>query len=261
MDFNPSDFDAFLANPSQETIPKCSLCGEILRPHVLWFDESYDAHHDFRFTEAVSRVDESDIVIALGTSLQVGIAKYIRDATRCAGIPFVLIDPFLDKPPLQGVKLINQTADELVAWGTDMMAAGRLHKILVGPMSVNPWLGKAEIDKEPERFGYSIVSSTNTPNQRFVGEEVQWQTDQYCWSQAVADSNRCTTAFLNLEPFPNIQTFNLPFIVSISNSQFKNILFDALMIPRNSARYHLIDKITTVSYKKYQQQYLAKLLS
>jgi len=114
IDFNPSDFDAFLANPSQETIPKCSLCGEILRPHVLWFDESYDAHNDFRFTEAVSRVDESDIVIALGTSLQVGIAKYIRDATRYAGIPFVLIDPFLDKPPLQGVKLINQTADEFL---------------------------------------------------------------------------------------------------------------------------------------------------
>jgi NAD-dependent deacetylase len=114
IDFNPSDFDAFLANPSLETIPKCSLCGEILRPHVLWFDESYDSHHSFRFTEAVSRVDESDIVIALGTSLQVGIAKYIRDATRWAGIPFVLIDPFLDKPPLQVVKLINQTADEFL---------------------------------------------------------------------------------------------------------------------------------------------------
>jgi hypothetical protein len=155
----------------------------------------------------------------------------------------------------------NQTADELVTWGTNMMNTGRLHKILVGPMSVNPWLGKAEIDKEPEKFGYSIMSSTNTQNQRFVGEEVQWQTDRYCWAQAVADANRCTAEFLNIEPFPNIQTFNLPFIVSISNPQFKGILFNSLTAPRNATHHHLIDKITTVSYKRYQQQYLAKLLS
>jgi hypothetical protein len=155
----------------------------------------------------------------------------------------------------------TQTADDLVAWGTGMMATGRLHKILVGPMSVNPWLGKAEIDKEPEKFGYSIVSSSNTQNKRFVGDEVQWQTDQYCSEQAVADANRCTAEFLNIEPFPNIQTFNLPFIVSISNGQFKNILFKSLTAPRNSAHHHLIDKIADESYKKYQQQYLAKLLS
>ena len=76
--------------------------------------QNVDGLHSKAGSKDVSRVDESDIVIALGTSLQVGIAKYIRDATRYAGIPFVLIDPFLDKPPLQGVKLINQTADEFL---------------------------------------------------------------------------------------------------------------------------------------------------
>ena len=110
MDFNPSDFDAFLANPSQETIPKCSLCGEILRPHVLWFDESYDAHASFRFSEAISRVGESEIIIAIGTSLAVGIAQYIRDEAKWSKIPFVCVDPFLSKSPLKGVDLINQTA-------------------------------------------------------------------------------------------------------------------------------------------------------
>ena len=42
----------FAQNQAAESLPHCSLCGELLRPHVLWFDEYYDAHADYQITVA-----------------------------------------------------------------------------------------------------------------------------------------------------------------------------------------------------------------
>jgi len=61
--------------------------GNQLRPHVVWFGESVPA-----MTEAIEIVEQADILIIVGTSLQVypaaGLKNYVRTNT-----PIYLVDP------------------------------------------------------------------------------------------------------------------------------------------------------------------------
>ena len=45
----------------------CPRCGEVLRPHVLWFDESYDEIH-YRFQSSLAAANQTDLLITVGTS-------------------------------------------------------------------------------------------------------------------------------------------------------------------------------------------------
>ena len=45
----------------------CPRCGSTLRPHVLWFDESYDEVH-YRFQSSLKAAAETDLLIIVGTS-------------------------------------------------------------------------------------------------------------------------------------------------------------------------------------------------
>jgi NAD-dependent deacetylase len=45
----------------------CHQCGSLLRPHVLWFDESYDEVH-YRFQSSLAAASQTDLLIIVGTS-------------------------------------------------------------------------------------------------------------------------------------------------------------------------------------------------
>ena len=45
----------------------CPGCGSTLRPHVLWFDESYDEVH-YRFQSSLETAARTDLLITVGTS-------------------------------------------------------------------------------------------------------------------------------------------------------------------------------------------------
>ena len=45
----------------------CPACGERTRPHVLWFDESYNEHH-FRFQSALQAARSTRLLVVVGTS-------------------------------------------------------------------------------------------------------------------------------------------------------------------------------------------------
>lgn len=45
----------------------CPDCGAGTRPHVLWFDESYDEHY-FKFESAMAVAEKTDVLIIAGTS-------------------------------------------------------------------------------------------------------------------------------------------------------------------------------------------------
>lgn len=45
----------------------CPKCGELLRPHVLWFDESYDEVH-YHFQSSLAAAAKTDLLITVGTS-------------------------------------------------------------------------------------------------------------------------------------------------------------------------------------------------
>ena len=45
----------------------CPACGGWLRPHVLWFDETYDEPH-YRFNSALETAQRTRLLIPVGTA-------------------------------------------------------------------------------------------------------------------------------------------------------------------------------------------------
>lgn len=46
---------------------RCPKCGGMARPHVLWFDETYNEPH-YRFSSSLKVAQETDFLITIGTS-------------------------------------------------------------------------------------------------------------------------------------------------------------------------------------------------
>lgn len=51
----------------EKALLTCPRCGALSRPHVLWFDESYDEKF-FRFESSIRRAEETDLLLVIGTS-------------------------------------------------------------------------------------------------------------------------------------------------------------------------------------------------
>ena len=77
-----------LSDDNYETHPG-DVCSEgfQLRPHIVWFGEAVPA-----MDQAIRTVEEADIMLIIGTSMQVypaaGLIHYVR-----SGVPVYLIDP------------------------------------------------------------------------------------------------------------------------------------------------------------------------
>ena len=54
-------------SPEEKQKLSCPNCSAVSRPHVLWFDESYDEHY-FKFQSALNVANETDVLIIAGTS-------------------------------------------------------------------------------------------------------------------------------------------------------------------------------------------------
>ena len=86
-------FEEFVARPCKQNLPTCSECGSILRAHVLFFDEYYGEHRDYRFAEAEAIANNADLMIFIGTSFSVGITDIFLRAGILKRIPVFSIDP------------------------------------------------------------------------------------------------------------------------------------------------------------------------
>lgn len=93
--FDESAFEAFRLDPRAETIPTCSVCGALLRPHVLWFDEYYSDHREYRFDDAMAWASEADLIVFAGTSFAVYITAAVLDEAALQRIPLWSVDPNL----------------------------------------------------------------------------------------------------------------------------------------------------------------------
>ncbi|MHA1984506.1 MAG: SIR2 family NAD-dependent protein deacylase [Candidatus Hodarchaeales archaeon] len=78
--------------PEGEILPKCPNCGELARPHVLWFDETYNEIY-FKFNSSHQLASTLDLLFVIGTSLQTNLPYQI--VTRCLsrGVPIIDINP------------------------------------------------------------------------------------------------------------------------------------------------------------------------
>ena len=67
------------------------MCGNISRPHVLWFDECYNEIH-YRADSAMNEAMRSDLLIIVGTTLLTSLPAMIVDYFQNTYKPIIAID-------------------------------------------------------------------------------------------------------------------------------------------------------------------------
>ncbi len=108
-------FEEFVASPSKQTLPLCPECSSILRAHVLFFDEYYGEHEDYRLSEAEEAADTADLMLFVGTSFSVGITDIFLRAGILKRIPMFSIDPGGHRSsPWPDLELLPSPAEELL---------------------------------------------------------------------------------------------------------------------------------------------------
>lgn len=114
LDISLVDLSAFQAHPDRSTLPCCPDCDSLLRAHVLFFDEYYLEHLDYRFAEAEQLADEAHMMLFVGTSFSVGITDLYLRAGRRRGLPMFSIDPAGPAPMQPGLQRLQSPAEQLL---------------------------------------------------------------------------------------------------------------------------------------------------
>lgn len=76
---------------SQFAALRCTTCGGLSRPHVLWFDECYD-EVTFRFESSLRAVREASLLVVIGTSGQTTLPFEMGRLAATEGIPICVIN-------------------------------------------------------------------------------------------------------------------------------------------------------------------------
>ena len=108
------DLGPFRERPAIDTIPRCPGCGALLRAHVLFFDEYYGEHVDYRFDEVERAAATCDVALFAGTSFSVGVTDLVLRQALARRRPVVSIDPAGAPPGLFGgtVLAVEAVAEE-----------------------------------------------------------------------------------------------------------------------------------------------------
>ena len=70
----------------------CPSCGAQARPHVLWFDESYD-EANFRFQSSIEAARLASLVIVIGTTGATSLPMHIGTMAAQRGVPMLVVNP------------------------------------------------------------------------------------------------------------------------------------------------------------------------
>jgi NAD-dependent deacetylase len=107
------DLAPFRQDPVRAHVPRCPRCGAFLRMHVLWFDEYYSAHEDYRFDVVMRAAQrEAKVVVFAGTSFAVGVTDLVLSGARGRGVPIFNIDPTprIDERGVQSIAMPAEVA-------------------------------------------------------------------------------------------------------------------------------------------------------
>ncbi len=116
--------EAFREAPSVNTLPTCELCGALLRPHILWFDEYYTGHRDYRVDDALRSVKRAGVLLYVGTSFAVGITEMTLEIALARGRALFSVDPVGEPPRRQITWLKEQSEHALPAVADALAGAG-----------------------------------------------------------------------------------------------------------------------------------------
>lgn len=113
-------FASFRAHPAPDTLPRCTECHDLLRAHVLWFDEYYQSHEGYAFDDAMDAARDATAMIFVGTSFSVGITAILTDIAREKALPVWVIDPNQDGTPEIGEAIRAPSEVVLPAWAAEL---------------------------------------------------------------------------------------------------------------------------------------------
>ncbi len=108
------DMRPFLESPSEETLPRCALCGDVLRQHVLWFDEYYSQHREYQWDRVMEAVQTMRMALFVGTSFAVGVTELFLQYAFARRIDAFSVDPGGAAAPYPGVTVLSERAEELL---------------------------------------------------------------------------------------------------------------------------------------------------
>ncbi len=115
------DLASFRTKPSQETLPHCPECSSVLRPHVLFFDEYYDSHLDYRIDQVLECARAANLIMFVGTSFSVGITDMLIRAGWDSKAQMFSIDPHAPPPPGSRIIHLSNPAEVLLSSLADQL--------------------------------------------------------------------------------------------------------------------------------------------
>jgi NAD-dependent deacetylase len=71
---------------------RCPACGAMARPHVLWFDETYD-EPNFRFDSSIEAARLASLVVVVGTTGATSLPMHIGTIAAQRGAPMIVVNP------------------------------------------------------------------------------------------------------------------------------------------------------------------------
>jgi NAD-dependent deacetylase len=102
------DIEPFQKNPVKENVPRCPVCDSFLRMHVLWFDETYVGHKNYRWRDVCAAIEtQAKLVIFAGTSFSVGLTELVLHFAEQRKLPIFNIDP---TPRVDDPNIVHITA-------------------------------------------------------------------------------------------------------------------------------------------------------
>jgi len=107
-------FDVFRAEPTYKNLPRCPHCNNLIRAHVLWFDETYAGHEDYGINEVFDALDTANVLVCVGTSFSVGITESAVIHASSMGAPIFIVDPHIVEQPPWCSYLIREPSEEFL---------------------------------------------------------------------------------------------------------------------------------------------------
>jgi NAD-dependent deacetylase len=99
--------------PEELEVLLCPSCGALGRPHVLWFDESYD-EPNFRFESSIDAARQAALVVVVGTTGATSLPMHIGTIAAQRGVPMLVVNP----EPNPFSALVEQTGQGAFLSGT-----------------------------------------------------------------------------------------------------------------------------------------------
>jgi NAD-dependent deacetylase len=105
---------------------RCARCAARLRPHVLWFDETYDEPR-FHFDSALRAAGETALLVTVGTSGATTLPALVTERAAATGATIIDVNPednpFGDLAERSGGAAIRRPATDALPDLADLIAA------------------------------------------------------------------------------------------------------------------------------------------